>query len=358
MANYYVKQVRTRWYVTEETWVNGKRKRRTIPKQTYFSMGINPEWTVDQVRERLAQLASEKRLVQSQVTAARNAAHAQTIKSVYLPEDDVKEFTERLIEKSFGSPLHTKKLLSHLRFIETMSAHLKIDPRKYYDQGFKVFKYFLEKKCSLDYSSKLLRILNEWGYFICMKRGQFFRPISRPRGQVQQAIVNAYTTSGHARLASLPLTPDLLESKKLSLDIANYKWLFISVWFGLRPGEIDQIKDPQNLRVGMYLQKPFIDVYQSKLTAIAEEDRWKQIPILYPEQQQALHYIREGLYKKPTHKTMRKVFGKGVQLYAGRKNFEDLMHSKGHPLEDIASWLGHQNINTTWKRYRKRRRLG
>jgi hypothetical protein len=55
-------------------------------------------------------------------------------------------------------------------------------------------------------------------------------------------------------------------------------------------------------------------------------------------------------------KTMRKYFGEGVDLYAGRKGFTDLMLAKGHSLENISVWMGHSTLERTWKSYKNRRR--
>jgi integrase len=46
-----------------------------------------------------------------------------------------------------------------------------------------------------------------------------------------------------------------------------------------------------------------------------------------------------------------------ITLRAGRKGFIDLMLDHGQSLEDISAWLGHQNIEMTWQKYRNKKRV-
>ena len=97
-------------------------------------------------------------------------------------------------------------------------------------------------------------------------------------------------------------------------------------------------------------------VYQTKIIALPEVDRWKPIPILYPEQEVALKILEERGFKRPLVKTIREHFGKEISLYGGRKGFTDLMLSKGNSLESISIWMGHSTIGRTWKSYKNRRK--
>lgn len=63
--------------------------------------------------------------------------------------------------------------------------------------------------------------------------------------------------------------------------------------------------------------------------------RWKLIPLLFDEQLFGLKIIEDSNFQRPLIKTMRKHFGKGVNLYAGRKAFTDLMMFRGHLFEKI-----------------------
>jgi hypothetical protein len=69
--------------------------------------------------------------------------------------------------------------------------------------------------------------------------------------------------------------------------------------------------------------------FQTKVIALPPEERWKPIAILFEEQQFGLRIIETGNFRRPIRMTMKKHFGSGVTLYAGRKGFPDLMLSKG-----------------------------
>jgi hypothetical protein len=88
---------------------------------------------------------------------------------------------------------------------------------------------------SPSYVQKVLRLLNEWGYFMAEKEDKAFLPIPSPRGANAQRIADAFfdkTPSGEGAASDL-LTPAMLESQKGNLLLDNYNWLYISVWFGL-----------------------------------------------------------------------------------------------------------------------------
>lgn len=360
MSSFYVRSLPSgNWRVLEEVWTDGVRTHKTVPKESYYALGINPIASLEEVRLRITQLNKSKSLERI-TTASRRVLKAVLVESVFFPEADCNEFVELIKVTSFGSMLHTEKLISHFQYIQKLINHLKIEPVDYFENKDLIYRYFMEKKNSLDYTKKLLRILNMWGKFICKKRGQYCEIVPMPKGQIRYAINDAYTASETFRGESDPLTQDTLDSVKQQITVpGNYEWLFISIWFGLRPSEIDSLKILKNYRISTDDKGTrVLWVYQSKLTGIDPKKRWKGIPLLYPEQSTALEYILAGAFKKPIHKTMRKLFIENITLYGGRKNFEDMMIAKGHRLEHISGWMGHQNIQTTWGKYRNKRSVG
>ena len=88
-------------------------------------------------------------------------------------------------------------------------------------------------------------------------------------------------------------------------------------------------------------------MFQTKIISLPTEDRWKPIPILYEEQKFALSIIKAQTIQRPLVKTLHHYFGKGIDLYDGRKGFVDLMLSKGHVLENISVWMGHSTLDRT-----------
>jgi len=162
------------------------------------------------------------------------------------------------------------------------------------------------------------------------------------------------------RTASLPLSPKLLESKRLEMEPKYYEWLFLSVWFGLRPREVDNLlMDDSSL---WYFtedsEEGILSVFQQKLfeRGLPAERCWKHIPIEFKEQKVALIYIREKKFSKPTGsggRFMPKTFGYGFKHYAGRINFSGMLKALGYSLEERRDRMGHLSTKTTEEYDRK-----
>ena len=141
------------------------------------------------------------------------------------------------------------------------------------------------------------------------------------------------------------------------MGILLFNWIYLTVWFGLRPKEVDSLHQDENWKIEeLYNGRKVLWIFQTKVIALPEEDRWKPIPILYKEQEEGLEIIKTKQHKRPLIKTMRLHFGKNVHLYGGRKAFTDLMLSKGNTLENISILMGHSTINRTWQSYKNRRK--
>jgi hypothetical protein len=164
-----------------------------------------------------------------------------------------------------------------------------------------------------------------------------------------------YQRNKNSRKASDPLPPEVLNQAAGKMNQANFNWLFISVWLGLRPQEIDNLHETELWRV----ETPIVGrkvfwIYQTKIIALPPDDRWKPIPILYEEQEFAMRIIESGNFKRPLVKTMRQYFSKDIDLYGGRKGFTDLMLSKGNTIENISIWMGHSTLDRTWRSYKQK----
>jgi hypothetical protein len=362
MSSFFVRKNRkpNSFRVIEESWKDGKKEQKTVPVAAYEALGIRPDMTFEELYVRVKQLNQSNSIERRKAAeAARRLASTRVVESVFVPEDLAEEFYERLKEATFGSEAHNRRILSHWQYVQRMLVKLEIEPVDYAERSKAFYKYFIDKSNSLNYANKLLRIVNMWGAFVCRKRGQFFEPIKSPKGKIRESINDSYFESDNFVGESDPLPPALLENRREKLVVpGNYAWLYISVWFGLRPEEVDSLHDPKRWRVEYRGEKQILWVYQSKLTSIEREKRWKGIPCIYPEQVAALEMISSQKFKRPLYQTMNKVFGTDITLYGGRKNFEDMMLDRGHTLEDISMWMGHQNIQTTWTKYRNRKRIG
>lgn len=348
MASYYVNKYRSGWRIVEEHWKNGKRKHKTIPRISYEALGINPLWTAEEAKEKIRQINFVSKEARIRINAANRFNDLDLVENVLIPTSREAAFLSNLYRDSFGSESHKKRLKSHWRFVRILIVNLKLLPNEYFSNKEQIYKYFINLKCSPDYANKLLRILNLWGDFNLPN----FRPVPPPKGIVKNQIADTYADSEDYRGESDPLTPEDL--KKLKVREDYYNWLFISVWFGLRPSEIDRLKNPKNVKITQDSGVKILNVFQEKLSGIDRAKRWKLIPVLYPEQEIALGFVVSLNFRRPHSKV---ILPPKVTLYGGRKGFVDLMLDRGQSLEDISMWMGHQSIETTWKKYRNKRRV-
>jgi hypothetical protein len=100
-----------------------------------------------------------------------------------------------------------------------------------------------------------------------------------------------------------------------------------------------------------------LNVLQTKLVNLSEEDQWKGIPILHPEQREAAMMVQKGIFEEPLPKTIKRYTLGNHHLYAGRKGFGPLMWGLGHDVVEVSSWLGHKSIDRTYRDYMKWKRL-
>jgi hypothetical protein len=338
----------------------GVRKSRSVPRDRWLTdLGITAKMTMDEVKVRLGQLNAQDHIKRTQEKRQRvldRLDQEATEQYAYMPQPLVEEF-ER--ERLFGrfSDVEQPKLSSYWRACKRIICEVQLEPSDWADRKTVFYDCFSRNYFSTAYVQKLLRVLNQWGRFICKKQGQFFEPIPAPRGRERQRIAdkNLRKAGKKGNRVSEPLSFSLLESKKDSLKIEVYNWLYIATAFGLRPHEVDGLFNREHpYRIWEQDGTQILDVYQSKLQTIDEEERWKSIPAILPEQKRALVLIQSkvGLVH-PGPKTMKKVFGDGYTGYCGRNNFIPMMFDKGRRIEEVSQWMGHKDVETTWGYFQK-----
>src|SRR6202034_68025 len=99
---------------------------------------------------------------------------------------------------------------------------------------------------------------------------------------------------------SEPLLPEKLELTKEKLKTENFNWLYLSVWLGLRPLEVDQLKNPELFRILTDTDNVrILWVYQTKLVSVPHRYRWKLIPLIFDEQKKCLEIIEANNFMRP-----------------------------------------------------------
>ena len=362
MPSLYIRPTSKGWSLMRQTYVSGKTHQKTVRKTEYSRLGIHSCMSADEVRARVRQINADN--FKQRIELARQRAVEIKIRDeVFLPDQMTDAFERWMEETQFGNAYHQKKLISHWRTVQKLILKLEIHPKNYADNKERIYKALIKSEVSFDYARKLLRSMNEWGKFNCRSRGEFFEPIPTPRALVREKINDAYFDSAKFRGESDPLTPHVLAKMESQMrDLAGqYEWLFVSVWLGLRPSEIDATQKQPNsfiLEFNESLNVDVLKVYQRKLVGVEKSKRWKSIPIFLTEQKAAVIFLANKKCRRPLPKTIQKHSGnERLGLYGGRKGFTDLMLSKGQSLEDISQWMGHQSIEMTWAKYKSRKHV-
>jgi len=274
----------------------------------------------------------------------------------HFPQPFKLRFEERFIWGRSPNYVHKSKLPSHWRAAQKIITAVNLDPLMWNDHAEDFFDYFYQCKYSISYIRKILLIVNKWGYFICRKLGRPFMSISNPRGYEKNRLIEAFYAKNSKRgKQATPLTPQKLAECSTKLQKQQFNWLFLSVWLGLRPKEIDSLHGTGPKIEALDDGTKVLWVHQSKLVSLPPWQRWKLIPLVFDEQIAALTIIEDEKFDRPRSKVVQSVFGKNFGLYSGRKGFTDLMLGLQQPLEFISQWMGHSSIERTWKNYKDRR---
>jgi len=335
-----------------------------ISKERLKPLGFYKDMTIDEAKARSRQLNIQKNLKEQEEKIRkieRNEKYLILKQDFKMPEEFVLEFEKRFITRTYLSNdriKNTNRIKLRWRAAQKLIIAIESEPSDWYYNIYDFYDYFYNKQLSIRYMNEILKIVNLWGFFICKKMGRPFLEVPKPGGYERRRIIDAYFQKiKNIPKKSGPITLLKLLRARDRLRNDLYNWVYLTVWFGLRPKEVDNLHDHYYWKVEtLFNGRRVLWVYQTKVIALPVEDRWKPIPILYDEQVKAISILESGDFKRPLVKTMREHFGNDVSLYGGRKAFTDLMLSKGHTLENISVWMGHSTINRTWKSYKNRRK--
>ena len=358
------------WYALVKTWDPTQKKeisKHVSRDQAGKTLGIPGHLTYAEACARAEQINAQGKvryLADRRIKIAERLDKERVEALAFLPALVIEEFERVVLAPKFlGQDVWDPKYKQAVKWRAALTTMrwVKLDPSEWAEKPFLFYNYFLDKKYSPGYVERIIALMNLYGYFYCRKYSKAFAPIPRLKGVLRAKQMNAYSRNPNRRHKSDRITGAELFKAKGNFSEENYNWIFISLWFGLRPEEVDELKN-ENSTHPYYLETQddvsILVVYQKKLenTIPTEAERWKRIPILYPEQFEALKLIKRGKFERPLPKTMQRYLGKEhADTYSGRKSFTDLMLGLGQRLEDIHGWMGHTTIERTWKDYKNRR---
>lgn len=343
------------------------KKEWDVEKTKWKNLGFHSLMNLEEARVRAKQLNAQAFLKeQERRVQLRRIEDEQNIKRYdsVLPIEFVNEFEARFVQARDSETKRgirkKSRAYSLWKAAQKVIIELQIDPSDWFYSIHEIYDHFHRRRLSLRYTNAILKFVNLWGFFISKKLARPFHPIPVPRGYERQRILEAFYEKDRTSVAvpSKEISPECLDEVRGLLNQLNFNWIYLSVWFGLRPQEVDNLKDKNLWRVEtLATGRKILWVFQTKIIALPPEDRWKPIPIIFEQQEFALRIIESGNFRRPLTKTIRKYFGKGTTLYGGRKGFSDLMLSKGQAFENISIWMGHSTLDRTWKSYKRRRKF-
>lgn len=335
-----------------------------IPRERWSGLGFRASMTLEEARARQRQLNAQRELeLQEERRQKIEEAHDLFSKkcAAYLPEIYMDEFETRYLLGRFREGKLRGKTLSHWNAARKAILEVGLEPQEWYDEAHRFYDYFHARQFSYSYLSKIRYIINQWGFFLSRKLGTPFFPVPRPKGYEKTRLLDAYfeklAVKGTSHQSD-PISPKQLKMVRHRLKRRHYNWLYLSVWLGLRPFEIDQLKESANARFQSAPDgTPILWVYQTKLASVPPRYRWKLIPLICREQKRVREILRTRDFDRPLVKTVRRYFGPHTSLYGGRKGFTDLMMSRNQSFDHISQWMGHSTIQRTWASYKDRRQV-
>jgi hypothetical protein len=340
------------WKVLHVSYKEGERVYRGVREDEYAQLGINISMTREEAKKTLEPFNSKEELARHEKRRNRIEDRLKTqrlTQEAFLPAELIAEFERTKLD------LNKPKLRSYWNRAREILAEVRLEPKDWDDNVKMFYDAFVKRRMSPNYVRQVLPLLNAWGKFVAKKQQTYFVPLPTMRGGHYKNVAEAYFEKEHTagNKASAPLTPMHLEGKRSQLQPEHYRWLALSVWFGLRPVEVDLLSKPSGPRtwwIDEHKGKKVLWVYQTKLKGIHPDKRVKYIPAILEEQTLALTYIGQEI-KRPLQKTIKRVFGDKITLYGGRKGFTELMKHYGQSFENTSAWLGHTSVVRTYQSY-------
>lgn len=355
------------WRLRRTTYSDNVRSMKAVPKTAWSALGFTDSMSLLAAKQRCYELNAQNAIQrQDQASKAGIAARVERDRlchSAFIPDDRNTAFLEWLEVNTSGTAAYVEKQKIIWGTAKVAIIAMKLSTEHFAAHKKQIFRYFSThpRQYSSDYVRKLTGLMNLYGTFCARLTGKYYEPIPAPRGSEKEMINDAYRKSSRYRGKSDPLETDVLATLATTMPREHYNWLFVTVWFGLRPIEASMVMTDRirrYWRIEEHGDMTFLVVYQSKLTALPEPDRWKYIPVKYAEQHLALAMIIEGGAKAPLVKTIQaKTNNYNLNLYGGRNGFTDLMLDLGEDLVAASEWMGHQTIERTWTKYKNKRKV-
>ncbi len=383
-GSYYARKSGKNWYLMIETYINGKRKQRSIETARYHDLGFSKTMTLEQARMRVKEINKldrhKKTEYRAKIFSAKRAEWQQAVDRIYFPPEIMETFLEDIKETPKIKAKYLNRLVRCFEVItEMIPEHVQAQPHQYNSSIKKIVNYFCKQKYSISYSSDIIMVMNMWAKHYAKHKGVYADLIEKLAPTYREAIKEAHDTKEEAiRKRALPITRLEIEnmfsqvSKSNPEEMSYCRWVLASWLFGLRPSELDRfiLGEQDEARVSYENGIKCIVVKQTKtVNKTGVRLSYKKIPILSKEQDEAL----EEILNKPTRRPHPEWIDKKLRIkdkkyrpqghkfdcYSGRKGFIDLMLSSDYnqKLENISVYLGHSSVTTSYVHYKDKENL-
>lgn len=342
------------WRIVYEETNNKTKTCRHVKKVDYSSIGFSPTMSFEQAKERARYLSAQSWAEHQEARRRKNERKwekEEAKKCRWLPAALCARFEAEVLRERLcwnEETRHLRQLLTYWRVAKRIIRSLNVSPTDWEDRRTAVYSYFRTKRWSVSYAQKVIRVMNLWGVFYAKRRNKFFVPLSKPSGVSASKIHEAFYQKRPHGFQSAPITWKQLQQAKADMEDRHWNWLYLTVWFGFRPSELD------DLRWGLetYKGRTVLAVFQKKLVRLPAEQRWKFIPILFNEQRHGLELIRHKQHATPLVKTIQLHVNERASRRGGRKGFVAHMWEMGrYPKKVTYRWLGHKSMRTTENHY-------
>lgn len=343
------------WRLFEVKDTGKRRIYRQVPPAEYHRHGFSTSMTIEQARERARELGKElldlyhqrrREKIKERVKNEEQEADGGFLPKVLCRRFEVEVLKDQICWGEENK--HYKQLLVYWRAAKRVIQELPQEPSDWGSVRNTIYGYFMKNRYSLSYAQKVMRLMNLWGKFYSKEQRIYFEAIEPPTGAAASKIREAFFGKRPTGLLSAPITWSELQAARGKIDAKQWNWLFLSLWFGLRPSELDNLK----WKVVIYKDKTLLAVYQQKLYRLPPDERWKFIPVLFDQQREGLEIIKAGDFKRPSVRVIRAHVNPQASCRAGRKGFVALMWEMGKlPKQITFRWLGHKSVKTTDSHY-------
>ncbi len=279
-----------------------------IPNDRWLSLGFAEAMNLVEAKSRAKQLNAQVQLKRQEEQLRKISEKNNLFQlrhDAVLPSEFMAEFEKIFVRKSDSQTQQGLRQNSRAQVIwraaQRMIVAIGVEPSHWVYHRRQIYEYMVSQKMSVRYAQSVLSMANCWGYFISHKMSRPFLEVKAPRGHDRMRLIDANNEKivGVTR-ASKQVTPTDLQRIKPRINQLNFNWLFISVWFGLRPKEVDSLHNSEMWKIETLSNKrKILWVFQTKIIALPPEDRWKPIPIIFPEQKFAARIIESGSFKRP-----------------------------------------------------------